>query len=216
MTKAVTGPDLRPAGVVRAVTGRRVTVSPPSGYTPTMAEPTRVEILAWMQRTGGSPSAAVDHFWPGLGDTERVKRRAQVKQWAHRARASRQEEPPPAPSSRSRTSPQEPPARPAPASSAPGGDELPRVDFLRQQLAQLDRDIDLARATGQLRIAPQLDKRRSEVRAELDAALEPERRVLKPERTATAVSAEIVRRSKALELRAEIERRRGGAPCSPS
>ena len=187
-----------------------------------MAEPTRVEVLAWMERTGGTPSAAVDHFWPGLGDPERSKWRSRVKQWAHRARAGASERPTATPPA-SRTSSTELGARldasrspaTAPEDLSAAGDTVPRAVYLRQQLARLEFDIELARTTGQLRLVPQLNKQITDVRAQLDAALEPERRVLKLERTATAVAAEILRRAKALELRAEIERRRVGS-CSPT
>lgn len=84
---------------------------------------------------------------------------------------------------------------------------VPRVDYLRRQLANLEADLDLARASRQHRLVPQLDKRISEVRAELDAALEPEHGVLELDRTAMAVAAEIERRWTALRLRAEILRR---------
>lgn len=185
-----------------------------------MAEPSQVEVLAWMERTGGTPADAVRHFWPHSEPAERARRRNTVKQWAYRARNERGERA--APSSRTTSGPRpiEPTARPSPASSpaeatASAAADVPLVDYLRRQLAELERDLGLARSTGQLRIVAALDKRRSEVRGELEAALEPGRRVLTLERTATAVAAEILRRAKALEIRAEIERRRGGS-CSPS
>lgn len=100
-----------------------------------------------------------------------------------------------------------PPPPPAPSGAAEASAALERVPFLRQQLVSLLGDVERARRTGDLRAIPQLDRRVAEVREELDQAVHLERQVVRLDRTATAICAEIERRAEAIRIRAEIERR---------
>jgi hypothetical protein len=82
-----------------------------------------------------------------------------------------------------------------------------RIAFLQRQLAQLETDAADARATRQLRLVPAIDKRISDVRADLDMEMERERRVVRLERTPTAICSRLREVAQAVALRAEMHRR---------
>lgn len=182
------------------------------------AEPTREEVLQWLAHTGRTQLECVDELWGPVSDQERRRIAARVRQWVRRARneptPSARQPPPPArnaagpspavaPPTVSALPPDPPPARPP----APTPD-LGRVEWLRAQLAELLYDAAQARTRGDLRLVPTLDRRLSEVRAELDDELSRTRGAVNIERTPGALYAELDRRARAIALRAEMARRR--------
>lgn len=180
-------------------------------------EVSSVEVVAWIDRTKRPIEEAVRYFWPGLDADEHRRRYEQVKKWRQRSarRQGRSLTRPPAapvPPSVPRLPPSAP-AAPLPASSASSSSsatedaELGRVEFLRRQLEQLLHDVHAARVQGDLRAVPPLDKRVAEVRAHLDQAIALERQIVRLDRTATAIAAELEKRTKAIQMRAELERR---------
>lgn len=178
-----------------------------------MSEPQREEVVAWMERTGGGPMAAVRHFWPSADADQARRINERVKKWRQTARP-RDERPKRATvrPARAASSPSVvEAARPAPAppreERATADAALGRVEFLRLQLVQLLQLQDTASTRGDLRAYPAISKRVAEIRAELDTAIELERQVVRLDRTATAIALELERRSKAIAIRAEIERR---------
>lgn len=178
-----------------------------------MSEPTQEEVVAWMRRTGAGPAAAVRHFWPGL-DADAFRRvNERVKKWRQGPRPSEtgkgraRGRPAPAASSPSVVEAAAPPPAPPRAERATADAQLGRVEFLRLQLVQLLQLQDTASTRGDLRAYPAISKRVAEIRAELDTAIELERQVVRLDRTATAIALELERRSKAIAIRAEIERR---------
>lgn len=166
-----------------------------------------------MERTGGGPSAAVRHFWPGLDADQTRRINERVKKWRQTARPREkpkrsQSRPARAASSPSVVEVAAAPPAPAPRSERATADAaLGRVDFLRLQLVQLLQLQDQASLRGDLRAYPALSKRVAEIRGELDTAIELERQVVRLDRTATAIALELERRQKAIAIRAEIERR---------
>lgn len=178
-----------------------------------MTEPTRLEVLAWLERTGRSVADAVTHFWGPQDAKTRERNYERVKKWAQRARkAATKGETTPKPASTPRPAAAAAPP-PAGSGSSPSAQRaeaaaaLGRVPFLQRQLVQLLQDMESARHGGDLRAIPQLDKRVAEVRVELDQAIELERQVVRLDRTATAIALELERRAEAIRIRAEIERR---------
>lgn len=183
-----------------------------------MTEPTRPEVVAWLERTGRSVADAVTHFWGPQDAKTRERNYERVKKWAQRARkasAKGETAPKPAPAPR----PAAPPPGSAPSSPsaqrAEAAAALGRVPFLQRQLVQLLQDMESARHGGDLRAIPQLDKRVAEVRVELDQAIELERQVVRLDRTATAIALELERRAPAIRIRAEIERRNRARRSDP-
>src|SRR5262245_36739471 len=171
-------------------------------------EPTRVEVLQWLELTGRAQSDAVAHFWPDAGDQERRRVEARVRKWVQRDRE------------RGRSRVVAPLAGPAPAAPTPQPRAVNRetapaeldpdadpVDFLSAYLRNLLSDLEKARLAGRYRDARQLDRPILEVRARLQAERERERGVVRLPRTPAAISAELQRRAPAIALRAEMRRR---------
>ena len=55
----------------------------------TRDDPMRAEVLLWLQRTRSSQSAALAHFYPGVGGPERERVAARIRTWVKRARRAR-------------------------------------------------------------------------------------------------------------------------------
>lgn len=168
-----------------------------------MTDPTAAEVLAWMSRTGRTPADAVDQFWPGVGDDERARVRAKVRQWASRARRSGQ--------------PGAPPPVSAPVRGANRDDDEPtderrplvevedrhydaarmaRIPFLERQLARQEAVIEAVLREGLVgRFAP-LDARLSEVRHQLDQERREAGTQVTLDRSPAAVADEVERRAK--------------------
>jgi hypothetical protein len=165
-------------------------------------EPGREEALAWLVRTGRTPAECVDELWGELPKGERQRVLMRVRQWVQRARASA---PPPIRASPATLAVDADPTSVRPPAPTP---ELGRVEWLRAQLAQLLYDVEQTRARGDLRLVATLDKRLSEVRAELDDELSRTRGAVNIDRTPGAILAEVDRRATALALRREMALRR--------
>lgn len=170
------------------------------------AEPTSTEVLAWLERTGGSLAEAVAHFWPAATDEQQQETLYQrVKKWRQRARAgSRAASPPPL---RLVHSPPPDPGQPQRPEARWDLAKLTTIERLERQVAELWVDLELARGKGDLRTAAALDHQLSERAGELDAARTKAARTLRLDRTPTAVAQELAKKQRAIDLRAEMARR---------
>ena len=143
-------------------------------------EPSRIEVLAWMERTGEGAATAATHFWPraGVDDLDRLK--ARIRKWRQRAEPSLPM-PPRAP----------PPTRPT-AAVAPDytATELGEEAFYERMVAGMQGAVDLAMRDGDLKELPSLNKELRAAREALDAARGPGRRI-KLDRSAPAVAARL-------------------------
>jgi hypothetical protein len=145
----------------------------------------RDAVLDWLaEHPDAGAVEAVAHFWPGLPDAEREKAEARVRQWRHRHGSNRE------PAAR--------PERPAPDLEWAS---LPKVAFLRRQLAELLADLQFARMCGETARVPALDSRVSEIREQLDVALaEAGETEVELDRSPGAVAEAIDQREKLLEV----------------
>ena len=146
------------------------------------ASPESAEVLAWLQRTGGTPADAVKHFWPRAKPAERKKVSARVRQWLKRSRDST------APSPTTSPPPQFSP-QPRPTS-----DDLPEhipdftaaevaaEAFYERMVADLQADLSRAREVMDLKAIPSLNRELRQARAELENARGPGRRPVKLDR----------------------------------
>jgi hypothetical protein len=168
-------------------------------------EPGKAEVVAWMARHGGSAIEAARTFFPGISPEAQQKKAELYRLWWSRAKKAGQVNPTPA------STPQGAQHRaPALARPAPRLDlaRMSPLDRLEWQVSELGADLELARSVGDYRTALQIDQQLAERAAELDAVRARQARVLRLDRTAGSVAAELAKKSKAIELRAEMERRR--------
>lgn len=175
----------------------------------TLAEPTRDEVLQWLTLTESQPIEAVDHFWPRSADADRDRLCGRVRQWLRRARngeITTRVRPPPVGAAAGEP-PEPPPSVPAREPAAEPEEDV-GIPALRRQLAARMEDVERARKDGRLQLVKGLDERVSKVRAELEAALERERKIVRLDPTPAAICAELERRAEAIALRAEMYRRR--------
>lgn len=173
------------------------------------SDPTAAEIRLRLERTGESISQCVDHYWPGAADEARQRYFRRVQKIYQRLRASKGSPPPPPPPPRGGHGARPPPTAPAPPEPTEihAATSLSRIPFLERKLSQALTLVDAVVESGQLRLWSQFDARSSALFAELEAARERERKVVKLDRTPAAISAELAKRAKAIALRAEIHRR---------
>lgn len=171
--------------------------------------PSREVALQWLELTGRSQSDCLDELWPPMGDKERAKASALLRQWVRRGRKAGTVKvapplagPPPAVGGGADPSP----ATVEDEEEEPEDDD--RLAWLRTQWKKLDGQVTKAIEEGNVRFLAQLSKRASEARREFDLELERQRRVVRLARTPAAISAELKRRQKAIDLRAEMQRRK--------
>lgn len=183
----------------------------------TEGEPEREVVLTWITTTGRTQGDAVDHFWPGLIGAEREKREARVRQWVRRARQGGTPIPAGHGGPRPAGLPPPKPTPAAPVSQLHPATTLEQIPAIERQVDQVERLIDdvLAQRGAGLKYYASLDRRRSEVRADLELARERERRIVKLERTPGAIAAELAKRQDAIALRAELFRRRSAREDEP-
>lgn len=115
-----------------------------------MRLPGKVEVLAWMERTGGGPTEAVEHFAPRLPDDEKRRFNHRIRQWVCRERKRRAER------DASRVEYIEPRVRQEFRSEEDFElrwdlVDMPWVDRYRWMAAEVLRDVDILRARGQIR-----------------------------------------------------------------
>lgn len=137
------------------------------------AEPDRIEITAWMNRTGATVREAVTHYWPEAKGPERVRLIERIKAWRKRDRAKAAREPVQRQPLRV-VGPDEQP-EPSPQTVEP---EEPEVDLTsmtaseqaRFQMREIHRLHRRAGAKNDARSVVILDQRLSALRGELEEA----------------------------------------------
>lgn len=169
-------------------------------------EPSRAEVLAWMERTGRGPVDAVDHFWPGAPAERRIKLANRGRQWVYKARKGGAAPvvslapPPEAGSEPGAPSDGDAPPRPPPDTVRPA---LDRVAFLKWYLAELLADLAWVRAAGSTSRIQGLASQVSDVRRQLDAARAETGKGVAIERSHAVVALELQKRSKRIAELAE-------------
>lgn len=138
------------------------------------AEPERVEITAWINRTGRTVPDAVREFWPNAVGDERSRLIERVKSWLKRDRAKARKPPPPPhqPALRLVTEGEQAAASPPPEADEPAPDlsSMTASEQARWQMSELTRLHRRAGRKNDARSVVILCARLSAVRAELEEA----------------------------------------------
>lgn len=172
-------------------------------------QPSRAEVLGWMSRLGRTAADAADHFWPETSGKDRARVVTRIRKWSQRAREAGHPDAP------ERYTPERPLFKEEEEKGAgerPQPDyeraRLPTIEFLEWQLAEAIADLCWARQERQIGRLSGLDARVSELRGLLDAARVDGGRVVKLDRSPSAVAEEMERRAKRIrELAARAAER---------
>lgn len=171
--------------------------------------PSRVEVVEWMRRHGGSAKAASENFYPHASLEEQRKHAGRYRTWWSRtqARAIPGTAPVPSPPREAPSRAQRPQGRQAEAdlddTDADASVDLAAmstVERLSWQLARMERlHADATRKRAHRSVSA-CDARIAALGQALDEARHSEGRVTKLDRTPAAVALEMKRRQKALDI----------------
>lgn len=172
--------------------------------------------LRWLHEHPGSTQGdCLDALVPGVGDAERAVWENRLRKWVYRDRqagGARVSIGARGPTPAAPVPELVPTARANRADPDRDGEHeavgLERIPFLQRKLSRTERLIELLIDDQQFRVARDYEKLALDLRELLDAAMERERRVVKLDRTPGAISAELAKRAAAIQLRAELQRRK--------
>jgi hypothetical protein len=155
----------------------------------------RDEVLAWMAERHASATGAARHFHPTANAAERGRIAARYRKWWERYQDD-------LPAVTRTVTPVT-----IVTTAPPDLGNLPPVERLQWQLEGVIADLTAARIDKDLRTASVIDRRLSEVGAELEEAKRAANKVLRLERTPIAVAAALEPKVEAIRIRAEMRKR---------